>query len=154
MYWKVKKFEQSCISDRLSISADISDPLSVIGKSAKFHIGASLVDSVCVYVCLLCVCVVCVCVACCVFVCVHLCVYVCVCVHTQLILTFKILLSLSSILGHFSLPIAIGSFSWFCTCNTHTHTPAYTHTHCHNTHTHTVTHTHAHVQWCMECAPY
>ena len=40
---KGRKFEQSCISDRLSVSADISDPLSVIGISAKFHIGASLV---------------------------------------------------------------------------------------------------------------
>ena len=40
---KGKKFEQSCISDWLSVLADISDPLSVIGISAKFHIGASLV---------------------------------------------------------------------------------------------------------------
>ena len=40
---KGKKFEQSCISDRLAVSADISDPLSVIGISAKFHIGASLI---------------------------------------------------------------------------------------------------------------
>jgi len=40
---KGKKFEQSCISDQLSVSADIFDPLSVIGISAKFHIGASLV---------------------------------------------------------------------------------------------------------------
>ena len=41
---KGKKFEQSCISNQLhvSVSADISDPLSVIGISAKFHIGASL----------------------------------------------------------------------------------------------------------------
>ena len=43
---KGKKFEQSCILDRLSVSADISDPLSVIGISAKFHIGASLVTKV------------------------------------------------------------------------------------------------------------
>jgi len=39
---KGRKFEQSCISDWLSVSADISDPVSVIGISAKFHIGASL----------------------------------------------------------------------------------------------------------------
>ena len=39
---KGRKFEQSCISDRLSVSADISDPLSVIRISAKFQIGASL----------------------------------------------------------------------------------------------------------------
>ena len=49
MYWKVKKFEKSCISDRLSVSADISDPFSVIGISAKFHIGGSL--DVCVLAC-------------------------------------------------------------------------------------------------------
>jgi len=42
---KGRKFEQSCISDRLSVSVDISDPLSVIGILAKFHIGASLLVS-------------------------------------------------------------------------------------------------------------
>jgi len=42
---KGRHFEQSCILDRLSVSADISDPLSVIGISAKFHIDASLVVS-------------------------------------------------------------------------------------------------------------
>ena len=42
---KSRKFEQSCISDRLSVSADISDPVSVIRISAKFHIGASLYDT-------------------------------------------------------------------------------------------------------------
>ena len=36
------KIERSCILDRLSVSADISDPLLVIGISAKVHIGASL----------------------------------------------------------------------------------------------------------------
>jgi len=39
---KGRKFEQSCILDWLSVSADISDPLSVIGISDKFHISASL----------------------------------------------------------------------------------------------------------------
>ena len=33
----------SFILDQLSVSADISDPLSVTGISAKFHIGASLI---------------------------------------------------------------------------------------------------------------
>ena len=40
---KGRKFEQSCILDWLSVSADISDRLLVIGISAKFHIGASLI---------------------------------------------------------------------------------------------------------------
>ena len=31
----------------MSVSADISDPLSVIGISAKFHIGASLLCILC-----------------------------------------------------------------------------------------------------------
>ena len=40
---KGRKFVQSYISDRLSVSADISDPLSVIRIPAKFNIGASLI---------------------------------------------------------------------------------------------------------------
>ena len=41
-----RQYYKMDIGDQLSVSADISDPLSVIGISAKFHMGASLIFTV------------------------------------------------------------------------------------------------------------